>query len=46
MCNFSLFTNPCDLSSLFLKEQGISRSDSKQAQGDWNEANTTLLQRR
>ena len=26
--------------------QESSRSDSKQAQGGWNEANTTLLQRR
>ena len=31
--NFSLLTHPCDISSLFLKGEGSSRSESKQAQG-------------
>ena len=38
--NFSLLTHPCDMSSLFLKREGSSRYDSKQAQG----ARTKLIQ--
>ena len=38
--NLSLFTHACDMSSLFLKGEGSSRSDSKQAQGAW----TKLIQ--
>ena len=30
--NFYLLTHPCDVSSLFLKREGSSRSDSKQPQ--------------
>ena len=38
--NFSLLTHPRDVSSLFLKEEGSSPSDSKQAQ----EAGMKLIQ--
>ena len=38
--NFSLFTHPCDMSSLFLKGERSSRSDYKKVQG----AGTKLIQ--
>ena len=35
-----------DMSSLFLKGEESSQSDSKQAQGGWDDTNPTSLQRR